>query len=108
VPKDTLGEFEFLVMLAAVRLGEDAYAVPIIDDITERTGRTPSRASVYVTLRRLEEAGLVESFRGAPLPERGGKSRRYVRVLPPGREMMARTRASLRRMWDGLDLEAHS
>lgn len=106
--KDTLGEFEFLVLLAVMRLGVEAYAVSIVDDIVERTGRSPSRAAVYVTLQRMEKAGIVESALGEPLPERGGKARRYVRVLPEGRRMMSQTKASLRRMWDGLELEPDS
>ena len=108
MPKDTLGEFEFLVMLAVMRLGDDAYAVSIVDDIAERTGRTPSRAAVYVTLQRLEKANFVESTLGDPLPERGGKARRYVRLLPAGRRMMAATQSSLRRMWEGLELESEA
>ena len=104
MPKDTLGEFEFLVMLAVLRLGDHAYAVPIVDDIVERTGRTPSRASVYVTLQRLEDAGLVESRRSEPLPERGGKSRKYVRLLPEGERLVRVTRSSLERMWDGIEI----
>ena len=108
MPKDTLGEFEFLVLLAVMRLGEEAYAVSIVDQIEERTGRTPSRAAVYVTLQRLEKAGIVESALGEPLPERGGKARRYVRLLPAGKRMMAETQASLRRMWDGLELGIES
>lgn len=102
--KDTLGEFEFLVLLAVMRLGEEAYAVPIVDDITERTGRTPSRSAVYVTLQRLEDAGLIESYRSAPLPERGGKSRKYARMLPEGRRLVTDTHGALTRMWDGLAL----
>ena len=101
--KDTLGDFEFLVLLAVLRLGEGAYAVPIVDEITERTGRQPSRAAVYLTLQRLERAGLVSTHLGDPLAERGGKARRYVRVRPEGLRLVRRTRAGLERMWDGLE-----
>lgn len=101
--KETLGEFELLVMLAVMRLGDAAYAVPIVDEITERTGRTPSRSAVYLTLKRLEEAGLVSSAMGDPLPERGGKARRYVQILPEGLQLVRDTQAGLKRMWDGLE-----
>lgn len=104
MPKDTLGEFEFLVLLAVLRLGDGAYAVPVVDEIRERTGRAPSRAAVYVTLQRLEDAGLVESRLGDPLPERGGKARRYVRVRPEGLRLVEETREAFRRMWAGLAL----
>jgi len=102
--KDTLGDFELLVLLAVLRLGDEAYAVPIVDEIEARTGRSPSRSAVYLTLKRLEEAGLVASEMGDPLPERGGKARRYVRVLPEGRRLVRETRAGLRRMWEGLEI----
>ena len=54
---ESLAEFELLVMLAAVRLGpEEAYTVPIAEDIRQRTGRSVRRANVYTTLQRLEAA----------------------------------------------------
>ncbi len=101
--KETLGEFELLVMLAVMRLGDEAYAVPIVDQIAERTGRTPSRSAVYLTLKRLEESGLVSSEMGEPLPERGGKARRYVRVMPEGIRLVQETQSGLQRMWEGLE-----
>lgn len=102
--KETLGDFELLVMLAVLRLGEDAYAVPIVDEIAERTGRSPSRSAVYLTIKRLEEAGLVVSEMGDPRPERGGKARRYVRVRPEGVRLVRETQDGLLRMWDGLEI----
>jgi DNA-binding PadR family transcriptional regulator len=105
VGKQGLGEFELLVLLAAIRLGEDdAYAVSIVDDILARTGRSVQRASVYVTLQRLEEKGLVSSRLGDPLPERGGRPRRLVRVKAAGRDAVREARASFSSMWRGLHL----
>jgi DNA-binding PadR family transcriptional regulator len=99
-----LGEFELIVLLAALRLGEEgAYAVSIVDEIRERTGRDVQRASVYVTLQRLEAKGLVATRLGDPLPERGGKARRYVRVLGPGLEAVRLARGTFRSLWEGLD-----
>lgn len=98
-----LGEFELLVLLAAIRLGEDkAYAVSIVDEIKQRTGRDVQRASVYVTLQRLENKGLASSRLGDPLPERGGKARRYVRVEPAGLQAVREARSALQSMWGGL------
>ena len=103
--KQGLGEFELIVLLAAIRLGEDdAYAVSIVDDIEARTGRSVQRASVYVTLQRLEAKGLVRSRLGHPLPERGGRPRRLVRVEPAGKEAALEARTSFSNMWRGLDL----
>lgn len=101
-----LGEFELLVLLAAVRLGPDeAYALAIVEEIDARTGRRPARAAVYTTLRRLEEKGLIRTWLGEPRPERGGKPRRHVDVRPEGMAAVAESRAALQRMWRGLDLD---
>ena len=97
-----LGEFELLVLLAAVRLGDDAHAVSIVEEIAARAGRTVQRAAVYVTLQRLEDKGLVTSWLGTPLPERGGKARRHVRVTRGGREAIREAREALQNMWAGL------
>lgn len=103
--KRSLGEFELLVLLAALRLGEDeAHAVSIVDEIEERTGRDARRSAVYVTLQRLEEKGLVTTRMGDPTPERGGKRRRLVRVEPAGLDDVRAAREALRSMWGGLDL----
>jgi DNA-binding PadR family transcriptional regulator len=101
--KDTLGEFELLVLLACLRLGDaGAYAVSIVDEIHARTGRDLHRAAVYVTLQRLEKKGLITTRLGDPLPERGGKARRLVRVESAGRQAVLDSRTALQRMWGGL------
>ena len=92
-PAATLAEFELMVMVAAMRLGGDeAHAVSIDTDITERTGRGVRRANVYMTLQRLEEKGLLASALGESRPERGGKPRRLV---TPTREGLAAVRATM-------------
>lgn len=101
--KDGLGEFELLVLLACVRLGDtQAYAVAIGEEISARTGRAIHRASVYVTLQRLEEKGLIATRLGDALPERGGKPRRLVTVTPAGRAAVRDSREAFQRMWLGL------
>lgn len=92
-PPVTLAEFELLVMVAALRLGGDeAHAVSIAADITERTGRIVRRANVYMTLQRLEDKGLLTTALGEARPERGGKPRR---VVTPTREGVAAVRATM-------------
>ena len=98
-----LGEFDQMVLLAILHLGDDVYGVPIVDEIERRTGRSVDRAAVYVTLRRLEKKGLVESWMGDPLEERGGKARRIVRVRPEGRTLLLEARQAMDAMWNGLD-----
>ena len=98
-----LGDFEQLVMLAILQLRGEAYGVPIVDEIERRTGREVSRAAVYITLRRLEDKGLVSSWMSDPTQERGGKPRRYVRVEPRGARLLRDSREAVDQMWRGLD-----
>ena len=98
-----LGGFEQMVLLAILQLRGQVYGVPIVDEIERRTGRAVSRAAVYVTLRRLEEKGLVSSWMSEPRPERGGKPRRCVQVTPGGLASLRASREAVDRMWKGLD-----
>jgi DNA-binding PadR family transcriptional regulator len=98
-----LGEFEQLVLLAIAHLEDEAYGVPIVEEIERRTGRTVARAAVYVTLRRLEEKGLVSSWMGEPTAERGGKARRYAKLTGTGATALREARRAAERMWQGLD-----
>ena len=99
----TLGEFEQLVLLAILRLGDEAYTVPIIDEIEQRTGRLVQHATVYVALRRLEKKQLVSSRMSDPTAERGGRSRRYFRIEPAALPQLAAQRDALLAMWEGLE-----
>lgn len=102
--RDVLGEFEMMVLLAAMRLGEDeAYALGIVDVIQARAGRRVRRSAVYTTLKRLEEKGLVSSYLGEARPERGGKARRHIVVEPEGRKAVHESRRAFEEMWGGLD-----
>lgn len=80
----SLGEFELLVLLATLSLGNEAYPVSIAADIETRTSRRASRTSVLITLERLEEKELVTSRYGDPTPQRGGRAKRYFRATPRG------------------------
>jgi PadR family transcriptional regulator PadR len=103
--RESLGEFEQLVLLAIVRLGTDGdvYGVPIVDEIERRTRRSVARAAVYVTLRRLEQKGLVESWMSDPTDERGGKARRCVKLTRAGAQTLRESRNAIDQMWSGLD-----
>jgi DNA-binding PadR family transcriptional regulator len=101
--QQALGEFEQIVLLAILHCGRDVYGVPIVEEIERRTSRSVSRAAVYVTLRRLEEKGLISSWMSEPTAERGGKARRCVRVEPMGLEALRESRRLLDGMWRGLD-----
>ena len=103
----TLGEFEQHVLLAILQLaaaGEgDVYGVAIADEIGRRTGRAVSRVAVYIALRRLEHKGLVNTWMGDPVPERGGKARRCVKVTQTGLSALRESRHAIEGMWRGLD-----
>ncbi len=102
--KRSLGEFEQLVLLAILRVGDGAYVVPLIREIEDQTGRSASHAAVYIALRRLEEKGLVTSRLADPTPERGGRGKRYYEVHPAAIPLLRESREALLRMWDGLEL----
>lgn len=103
MPSDSLAEFELLVMLAALRLGDqEAYTVSIANDIEERTGRSVRRANVYTTLQRLEKKELVATRLGEARPERGGKPRRLVTVEPAGLQAVRATTGAISSMVGGL------
>ena len=102
--RDYLGEFEHIVVLALLRLDENAYGVTVRREIEARTGREVSIGAVYATLDRLEAKGYVKSRHGDPTPERGGRSKRFFRVTAGGVAAVNRTQRALRSMTEGLDL----
>lgn len=97
-----LGDLEQLVLLAVMRLGEDAYAVSVRDEIRGRAGRSVSRGAVYVTLDRLERKGLLTSDLGEPTPERGGKAKRLFSLRPDGVAALRASLGEIRSMTTGL------
>ena len=103
MPKKSLGEFEQIVLLALLGLGNEAYVVPIIAAIEERTGKKHSHAAVYVALTRLEDKGLVTSRLADATPERGGRAKRYFTAQPEGIRLLYEARDALLAMWDGVE-----
>jgi DNA-binding PadR family transcriptional regulator len=100
--REYLGEFELTVMLALLRLGEDAYGVPIAREIEVSSDREVAIASVYAALERLERKGFVNSRRGEPTPERGGRAKQFFRVTAQGLRQVRKTQKTLVRLWRGL------
>ena len=103
--RGSLGEFEHLILLAVYRLGADAYGVPVIREVEERTGRTVTQAAAYLTLRRLEDKGLIKSSLGKPTAERGGRAKRYFGITRDGAAQLRDSRAALAKMWEGVSPE---
>jgi PadR family transcriptional regulator len=103
MPLRALGEFEQVVLATAIRLGETAYGVSIIDDIRERTGRRVSSGPLSVTLDRLEDKGLIVSRYADALEGRGTRPRRYVSVTAQGKRVLGDSRRTLLAVWKGLE-----
>ena len=99
-----LGEFEQLVLLAVLRAGDEAYGTRVLGEIRSAGAKHVSRGAVYVTLSRLEEKGLPRGkTSGEGASERGGRPRRYLRVTAEGVRALRSSRATLVRLWSGLE-----
>lgn len=100
----SLGEFEQIVLLAVLRLEDQAYGVTILAEIAAHTGRSPSPGALYTTLHRMEDKGFVTFRDGSPTPERGGRAKRFVSVTKAGRAGLASAQAAYRSLLQGIDL----
>jgi DNA-binding PadR family transcriptional regulator len=100
--RDYLTDFELMILLSILRIGEDAYGVPIAREIETTGGRTVVVGAVYAALDRLEQNGLVSSAIGDPTPERGGRAKRFFRVTPAGLKAVRQARRALTRLWHGV------
>lgn len=98
----TLSNFELMVMLAIIRIGDDAYGVSISNEIEETTGSEVLLGSVYDALTRLQEKGLVSSSLGEATAERGGRAKRHFRTTSRGIRIVRETQQSLVKLWRGL------
>ena len=101
--RESLGEFEQIVLLAVLRLGENAYGVPIRQEIEKRTGRSLTVGALYRTFDRLEDKGYITSSFSDPIPARGGRSKRYFTIAALGVRALRESRAALTAMWEGLE-----
>lgn len=99
--KDRLGEFEHQVLLAMLRLGGEAYSVPLVLELEERTGREVSQSSVFIALQRLEKKGLLSSRMDDHAKKETGRVRRYFALTPQAIARMKESREALISLWDG-------
>lgn len=97
-----LGEFELLVLLATIGLGDAAYPVSIAADIEARTGRKANRTTVLITLERLEDKDLVSSRYGDPTPARGGRAKRFFSAKARGLQAVRQSLERIQTMSEGL------
>jgi PadR family transcriptional regulator, regulatory protein PadR len=98
-----LGEMEQIILLAVLRLGDSAYATPILEEIETQAGRRVARGALYTALDRLETKGCLRSRLGDPLPERGGRARRYFTLTPAALRALKTSRGALLRLWQGVE-----
>ena len=101
--RQSLGEFEHLLLVAVMRLGQDAYGVSMKAEIEDRTGRSVTLGAIYPTMDRLEARGLVESDMGQPTGGRGGRSRRVFAITPAGVVAAQKAYAVFQSMWEGVE-----
>jgi DNA-binding PadR family transcriptional regulator len=98
-----IGGLEQMVLLAALHLGDEAYAVTIRRELEARTGRKIARGALYTVLERLEGKGFLTSRMGDPTPERGGRPKRFYRVTASGVKALKGSREAMVRLWRGLE-----
>ena len=98
-----LGEFEQLVLLACLRLEDEAYTVAVLEEL-EAAGRSASHAAVYIALKRLEERGLVASRHVGPSEGRGGRPRRIFTVRPEAHRLLSEYHDTYLTMWEGVEI----
>ena len=100
--RPTLGTLELAALLAVVRLRDDAYGLAVRQDLAERTGRELSVGAVYTTLQRLEDKGFLRSRASAPLPVRGGRSRRHYSLTGAGARALRDAECHAKSIWAGV------
>jgi PadR family transcriptional regulator PadR len=100
--REAVGNFELMVLLAILRVGEGAYGVPIARELEASSGKDVLLGSVYAALDRLESKDLVSSSIGDPTPERGGRAKKYCTVTAKGLREIRETHRTLVRLWRGV------
>ncbi|HEY4211017.1 MAG TPA: PadR family transcriptional regulator [Steroidobacteraceae bacterium] len=100
--REELGSLEHIVLLAVMRLGEEAYGITVRREIESTAGRDLSIGAIYATLVRLESKGFVTSFAGEPTAERGGRAKRYFRVTGNGKAVLRNAHETLLKMSAGI------
>ncbi len=104
MPRSRLGELEEQVLLTLLQLGGESYGVPVASELERRTGRSASPATTYMVMRRLETRGLLRSRVGTPDPERGGRPRRFYRIIADAVvPELSDSRQAMLALWDGLE-----
>lgn len=102
MPPRLLTDFELMLLLATLRVGEQAYGVEIAREVERTGGRRVLLGAAYTALDRLAQRGYVSSIIGDPSPERGGRAKRFFRVTPRGLKAVKDTQRALVALWQDL------
>jgi PadR family transcriptional regulator, regulatory protein PadR len=102
-PRSSLGELELVILLGLMRAGEGAHGAAIREEIAATTGREVTPGAIYPTLDRLEQRGLVRSYIGEPVAERGGRAKRHFVLLPSGLKEVQRAWQQYAQLATGLE-----
>jgi DNA-binding PadR family transcriptional regulator len=105
MPRDNLGEFEHMVLLGILRLGGEAYSVPVVLELESLTGREVAQAAVFIAMKRLETKGLLESRMDEESVKETGRVRRYFKLTQAAAAKLRETRTALERLWDGTEAQ---
>ncbi len=97
--RQLLTDFELMILLAILRVGDNAYGVPIAREIEDTGGRPVVVSAVYTAVDRLERNGLVTSVIGEPTPTRGGRAKRFFSVTSDGIRAVKETQRALTALW---------
>jgi len=103
MPPGYIGEFEQVVLMTVLRLGDGAYGATIRNEISERTGRDVSLSAVHTTLERLEDKKLLRSRVGDPTPQRGGRRKRFFSLSAAGEQALQASWQRLKKAAEGLE-----
>ena len=101
-----IGEFEYLILTAAARLGDSAYGAAIREFI-EAAGQRCSIGALYTTIDRLEGKGLIKTWMGEPTPERGGRAKRLIQLTGAGVHAASEFYGAVRRVSHGVSWETN-
>ena len=102
-----IGEFEYLLLTAATRLGDQAYGAAIREEIAATTGRQCSIGALYTTVDRLQTKGLLKTWMGDATPQRGGRAKRMIRITPKGVQAARDFYDAVTRVSRGVSWAAH-
>jgi DNA-binding PadR family transcriptional regulator len=103
MPRDNLGEFEHMVLLCILRLGGEAYSVPVVLEMEARTGREVAQPAVFIAMKRMEARGLLKSRIDEESVKETGRVRRYFKLTPAAAAKLREARQAFERLWDGTE-----